>query len=411
MLSDPLLPSAEIARLDDHPAPFLHDGVIGYTRKHHTIGILSFDREIAQWLNAAGANEKAVGRHSRFRSVREDVMNLLGRALFATAICAGFSVSASAQEIQERTIRWGHLNNTDHPVSMGVQKFAEILLAKSGGKMKVREFAASQLGNELQQQSALRGGTQEMLSASTTSLATVVPEFGLIDFPFLFNTTEQADALGTGAFGKAMLDTLPAKGLVGLGYWGLGFRNVTNSTRPITKLEDFSGLKLRVIPNPVYLETFAAFKANPVPMAFGELYSALETRTVDGQENPYTVILSNKFYEVQKYVSATNHTFTLNIILVSKAFWDKLSPAEQQLMREAYEESRGYQKEQTRIQTEKALAELQAKGMQYNPIAPEETDRMRKTAQPVVEKISANLRPETVKLFNQEVERIRKEVK
>jgi len=146
-------------------------------------------------------------------------------------------------------------------------------------------------------------------------------------------------------------------------------------------------------------------------MAFGELYSALETRTVDGQENPYTVILSNKLYEVQKYVSATNHTYTQNIILVSKIFWDKLSPAEQKMMQEAYDESRDYQKEQTRLQTEKALAELQAKGMQYNAIAPEETDRMRKTVQPVVDKISANLRSETVKLFNDEVERIRKDVK
>jgi len=338
-------------------------------------------------------------------------MGFLVRALSATAICVALTSGASAQDIQERTIRWGHLNNTDHPVSLGVKKFAEILLAKSGGKMKVREFAASQLGNELQQQSALRGGTQEMLSASTTSLATVVPEFGLLDFPFIVNTVEQADALGTGAFGKTMLDALPARGLIGLGYWGLGFRNVTNSTRAINKLEDFNGLKLRVIPNPVYLETFGAFKANPVPMAFGELYSALETRTVDGEENPYTVILSNKFFEVQKYVSATNHTFTLNIILVSKPFWDKLSPTEQRLMREAYAESRDYQKEQTRLQTESALAELQAKGMQFNTVAPEELDRMRKASQPVVEKIAANLRPETVKLFNEELERIRKDVK
>ena len=252
---------------------------------------------------------------------------------------------------------------------------------------------SSQLGNELQQQSALRGGTQEMLSASTTSLATVVPEFGLLDFPFIVGTTEQADALVQGAYGKAMIDTLPQRGLIGLGYWGLGFRNVTNSKHPIAKLEDFSGLKLRVIPNPVYLESFSAFKANPIPMAFGELYSALETRTVDGQENPYTVILSNKFFEVQKYVSATNHTFTQNIIIVSKIFWDKLSPVEQRMMREAYEESRGYQKEQTRLQTEKALSELQAKGMQYNAVAPAELERMRKAAQPVVDKISANLAP------------------
>ena len=131
-------------------------------------------------------------------------------------------------------------------------------------------------------------------------------------------------------------------------------------------MEDFAGLKLRVIPNPVFLETFKALKANPVPMNFGELYTALENKTVDGQENPYTVILSNKFYEVQKYVSATNHAFTQNILLVSKKFWDKLSPEEQKLMREAVAETREYQREQTRIQAEKALTELKAKGMTFN---------------------------------------------
>jgi tripartite ATP-independent transporter DctP family solute receptor len=332
-------------------------------------------------------------------------------AILSAAMVGGSLLVGAASAQEERTIRWGHLNNTDHPVSAGVQKFAEILLAKSGGKLKIREFASSQLGNELQQQSALRGGTQEMFSASTTSLATVVPEFGLLDFPFIVSTTDQADALVGGAYGKAMMDTLPQRGLVALGYWGLGFRNVTNSKHPITKLEDFAGLKLRVIPNPVYLESFSAFKANPIPMAFGELYSALETRTVDGQENPYTVILSNKFYEVQKFVSATNHTFTENIVLVSKIFWDKLTPAEQKMMQEAYAESRGYQKEQTVLQTQKALGELQAKGMQYNAVAPEELERLRKAVEPVVTKVSAALKPETVKLFNEELDRIRKTVK
>src|SRR6476646_3518924 len=264
-------------------------------------------------------------------------------ALFSAAVLGGSLVVSAASAQEERTIRWGHLNNTDHPVRLGVQKFAEILLAKSGGKLKIREFAASQLGNELQQQSALRGGTQEMFSASTTSLATVVPEFGLLDFPFIVSTVDQADALVHGAYGKAMMDTLPQRGLIALGYWGLGFRNVTNSKHPIAKLEDFNGLKLRVIPNPVYLESFSAFKANPIPMAFGELYSALETRTVDGQENPYTVILSNKFYEVQKYFFFNDTATTENIILVSKIFWDKLSPVEQRMMQEAYAESRGYQ--------------------------------------------------------------------
>ncbi|MEA2928656.1 MAG: TRAP-type transport system periplasmic protein, partial [Hyphomicrobiales bacterium] len=192
----------------------------------------------------------------------------------AAAVSIALLTAPVSAQVQERTIRWGHLNNTDHPVSLGVQKFAEILAAKSGGKLKVREFAASQLGNEMQQQSALRGGTQEMLSASTTSLASVVKDFGLLDFPFLFSTNAQAEALVAGPFGQAMIDTLPEKDLIGLGYWGLGFRNATNSSRPITKVEDFAGLKLRVIPNPVFLETFKALKANPVPMNFGELYTA-----------------------------------------------------------------------------------------------------------------------------------------
>ena len=333
-------------------------------------------------------------------------MRICAIVIAAIAI-ALVAVPADAQ-LRERTIRWGHLNNTDHPVSFGVQKFAEILAAKSGGKLKVREFPASQLGNEMQMQSALRGGTQEMLSASTTSLASVVKEFGLLDFPFAVSTTAQAEALvGAGPFGQAMIDVLPEKDLIGLGYWGLGFRNATNSSRSIAKVEDFAGLKLRVIPNPVFLETFKALKANPVPMNFGELYTALENKTVDGQENPYTVILSNKFYEVQKYVSATNHAFTQNILLVSKKFWDKLSPEEQKMMREAVAETREYQREQTRIQAEKALTELKAKGMTFNEIAPAEYARMQQATKAVAERFSADFDQSKVKLFNAELERLR----
>jgi tripartite ATP-independent transporter DctP family solute receptor len=202
--------------------------------------------------------------------------------------------------------------------------------------------------------------------------------------------------------------TLPEKDLIGLGYWGLGFRNVTNSKHAIAKVEDFEGLKLRVIPNPVYLETFKAFKANPVPMNFGELYTALETKTVDGQENPYSVILSNKFYEVQKFVSSTNHTFTQNIVLVSKKFWDKLSPAEQKMLRDTFVETRDYQKDQTRIASEKALGELQAKGMQFNEVSAAELARMRAAVKQVAERFSAEYDQGKVKLFNAELERVQK---
>src|SRR5215468_7363749 len=326
--------------------------------------------------------------------------------VFALAGVALWALPAAAQ-VQERTIRWGHLNNTDHPVSLGVQKFAEVLAAKSGGKLKIREFAASQLGNELQQQSAVRGGTQEVLSASSTSLASVVKELGLFDFPFIVSTFEQAEALAMGRFGQVMLDALPEKDLIGLGYWGLGFRNATNSSRPIAKVEDFTGLKLRVIPNPVYLETFKAMKANPVPMAFGELYTALENRTVDGQENPYSVILSNKFFEVQKYLSATSHTFTQNVIIVSKKFWDSLSAEEQKMLRDTFAETRQYQRDQTIAAGDKSLAELKAKGMQFNEITPAEYARMQDATKGVIEKFSGEYDPARVKLFTGELARIR----
>ncbi|MEJ2803183.1 TRAP transporter substrate-binding protein [Comamonadaceae bacterium PP-2] len=333
-------------------------------------------------------------------------MKLL-RTLIATGLCLAFAAPALAQ--QERTIRFGHLNNTDHPISFGVKKFAEIISAKSGGKIKVQEYPANQLGSELQQQSALQGGVQQMSLPATTSLAGIVKEFGLIDFPFAVSNFEQADALLDGPFGKALLEKLPEKGLVALGYWDLGFRNVTNSKHPVNKPEDLQGLKIRVIPNPVFLETFKAFNANPVPLSFSELYSALETKAVDGQENPFAVILSNKFYEVQKYVSATNHVYAANIVLVSKKFWDQLTPEEQKWMNEAADESRIYQRKLSREAAAKAVGELQAKGATFNLVSPEQQARMRDIAKPVTDKFSANYDPAIVKLYNDELARVRQQ--
>ncbi len=315
---------------------------------------------------------------------------------------------AFAQDIQERTIRVGHLNNADHPTSAGVKKFAEVLAQKSGGKLKVQEFPASALGNELQQQSAVQGGVQEVFIGATTSLAGIVKEFGLFDFPFLFANPRQADAMVDGPVGKMVAAKLPEKGIVVLGFFDLGFRNVTNSKRPITKAADLEGLKLRVIPNPVFLDTFRAFKANPVPMPFAELYGALESHAVDGEENPYTVILSSKFYEVQKYVSGTNHVYATNPIQVSKRFWDKLSPTEQKLMQEAATEAQNYQRVVSRDAAGKALAELKAKGMAFNELAPADLAQMRAEVRPIYDKFAASYDPEVVKLFKSELERISK---
>ena len=318
------------------------------------------------------------------------------------------STATLAQDIHERTIKFGHLNNTDHPTSIGVKKFAELVATKSGGKIKVNEFASSQLGNELQQQAALMGGVQEMLVASSTSLAGIVKEFGLLDFPFLFSNARQADAMVDGPLGKMLSSRLNDKGIVVLGFFDLGFRNVTNSKRPITKGEDLDGLKLRVIPNPVFIETFKAFKANPVPLPFAELYGALENKTVDGQENPYAVILSSKLYEVNKFVSETNHVYATNPIQVSKRFWDKLTATEQKLLQDAATEAQNYQRIVSREVSSKAANELKAKGMVLNEISASEQARMRSEVKPVHEKFAASYDPAVVKLFKSELERVSK---
>ena len=328
--------------------------------------------------------------------------------LTTMALLLAGSALAHAQDIQERTIRFGHLNNTDHPVSMGVKKFAELVAAKSGGKITVKEFPANQLGNEMQQTSALQGGVQEMQAPATTSLVGIVKEFGLIDFPFVVSDFKQADAMLDGPLGKQLTAKLPEKGLVALAFWDLGFRNVTNSKRPIVKGEDLDGIKLRVIPNPVFLDTFKTFKANPLPLPFAELYNALESKAVDGQENPFSVILSNKFYEVQKYLSVTNHVYAANIILISKKFWDKLSPVEQKLLQDAAIEARDYQRVASREAAGKSINELKAKGMQVNEVSAQELAKMRSEIKPVIEKYSAAYDPTIVSTFKSELERVQK---
>lgn len=328
--------------------------------------------------------------------------------VFASTICLAINAGVQAQEIQERNIKFGTINNTDHPISFGVKKFAELVAAKTGGKFTVKEFPNSTLGSDMQQQSALQGGVQEMSVPSTTSLVGIVKEYGLLDFPFSAANYAQADAVRDGPLGQALSARLPAHGLISLGYWDLGFRNVTNSKRPIKRVEDFEGLKIRVIPNEVFLATFKAFGANPVPMPIGEVYTAMDTKTIDGHENPFSVILSNKFYEVQKYVSETNHVYGANIILVSKKFWDKLSPTEQRIMQESAKEAIAYERTLARAAAAKAVSELQAHGMQYNSVEPAELARMKAIAKKVTDKFAANYDPAIVKLYNEETEKASK---
>nr|WP_315479912.1 TRAP transporter substrate-binding protein [uncultured Rhodoferax sp.] len=318
---------------------------------------------------------------------------LIRRAVLAVAGAAVFSAAlpALAQDIKPRLIRFGYGLNEQSNQGRASKVFAEAVEKASGGKMKVRTIGASALGPDVQMQNSLIGGAQEMMVGSTATLVGITKEMALWDTPFLISNAKEADALLDGPIGDKIRTKLQDKGLVGLAYWENGFRNLTNSKRAINKVEDLDGIKLRVMQNNVFLNSFKTLGANAVPMAFSELFSALETNTVDGQENPFNTILSSKFYEVQKYMTVTNHVYSPWIVLVSKKWWDQLSKDEQKILSDAAKLSRDFERKDTRDEASRAVADLKAKGMQVNELSPAESARMRDKLTRVYAQIGADI--------------------
>jgi len=265
----------------------------------------------------------------------------------------------------------------------GVAMFVELVKAKSNGEIDIKPYYSGALGNDVQVTSALQGGTIEFTVPQTTTLTGMVKAYEILDFPFLFKNSAQAEKVLDGPVGDKLLETLPAHGLVGLAYWENGFFNATNSKHPIAKAEDFEGLKFRSIQAKITQETIKALGANPVPLAVPELYTALETRTIDGQGTPNAVIAALKLYEVQKYLSITRHSYGAFIPLASKAFWDKLTPEQQKILKDSAVEARAYQREVARSQGESAKKVMADHGMEINEVSDAEHDRMRERVQPV----------------------------
>jgi len=326
--------------------------------------------------------------------------------LFTASVLAIASLASLGAAAQDITIRFGHVVQPGHPISLGVQRFGEIMVAKSGGKIKVQELGGGNVGGEAQQLSAVQGGVQDITMPSATVMGSAIKEFTLIDMPFSFTKAEQVDALVDGPFGQTLMAKLADKGLIGLAFWETGFRNFTNSRKPIVNVEDLKGLKLRVIPNPMFMESFAALGTNPVPMAFPELYGALESKAMDAQENPFSVVLTSKFYEVQKYLSVTNHVYTANPVVISKKSWDKLSPEQQKMLREAAIEAGAYQRKLSREASATARKELVAVGMLINDVPAETLAKMRELTKPVAQKLEATYDPAIVKLYRAEMDKI-----
>jgi TRAP-type transport system periplasmic protein len=327
--------------------------------------------------------------------------------LTALALAASCAAGSAHAQFQDRNFRLSSGSGKDHPTGNGIAKMASCAQARSGGKMKITPYWDNQLGNDTTATQSVRSGTIDMVVPSTAPLVSMLPELGVLDLPFLFNSEAEADQVLDGKAGAYFSAKLPAVGLVNLAYWENGFRNATNSKRPISRIEDFSGLKMRVMQNPVYIDTFKELGANAVPMAFSEVYSALETKTVDGQENPFALIENMKFYEVQKYLSLTRHSYAALVMLMSKKTWDGLSPQEQDTLKACAAEGRDEQRKVSRAKAGATLAELKAKGMQVNDIPPTEMARIRDKVKVVYEHQAKNVGAEPMALVMGELKRIR----
>ena len=326
------------------------------------------------------------------------------RVLLATA---AFGLLAATAHAQPRAIRVSNGVTEDHPVGAGLAKMAACASEKSGGRLKLQAFWGGALGGDLQATQALRSGTQEMVVTSTSPLIGILPALGVFDLPFLFANSAEADRVLDGPFGQDMSRRLEGVGLVNLAFWENGFRNATNSRRPITKWEDFQGVRMRVMQNNIFLDAFRNMGANAVPMAFGEVYSALETRAIDGQENPNVTIDTMKLPEVQKFLSVTRHAYTPFLVLYSKRLWDQVPAADQTALRECAVLGGAEERRVGREGEATSLARVRSAGMQVNEIAPAEQDRMRAQAQSVYQRHAATIGPDVVEGIQAELRKIR----
>ncbi|MDZ5461149.1 TRAP transporter substrate-binding protein [Azohydromonas lata] len=331
------------------------------------------------------------------------------RTLLAAALAAAalLGVPALAADIQVRTIKFPAASNKGHPQVMGVEKFAELVAQKSGGKLTVKPFPGGALGPDAQVVSAMQGGTVEMNVMNASLLAGNVKEMAVFDYPFLFGNVKEADAVADGPVGRKLLDKLQERGLVGLAYWDLGFRQMHTVKKPIQKADDLKGMKMRVIPTAQYVDFMNAIGAVATPMPYTETYTALEQGAIDGMTNPLLNIVNEKFYEVTKHLTLTNHMYTPQAVIVSKKFWDKLSADEKKILQDAANETTVYQRKVAREEAAKALEELKKRGMQVHELPATEIAKLRERAKPAMDKLSAQVGEGLVKEVVAEVEKVR----
>ncbi|MEL7625124.1 MAG: TRAP transporter substrate-binding protein [Clostridiales bacterium] len=265
-------------------------------------------------------------------------------------------------------IRVGHVLATDHPYTDGLNYFKKVLEEKTDGRVRVEVFPNSMLGNERDMIEGLQLGTLEMALVSTAPLSGFTSDFLVFDLPYIFTDTATARGCVDSEVGMGMLEDLASQGIKGLLYFENGFRSVTNSRRPIQHPEDLQGIKIRTMENPIHMDSFSAMGADPTPMAFGELFTALQQKTIDGQENPLAIVDTSKFYEVQTYLSLTEHFYAPAPFLMALDYYNNLPEDVRNAVYEAAKEAQDYERGLLDEMNARLLKELVEKGIQINEI-------------------------------------------
>lgn len=285
----------------------------------------------------------------------------------AVTIAAGtlLSLAAHAQAVK---LTLGHGAAPGNPRHEAAVKFADVLKAKTSGRIEVQVAPSAQLGDDAAMLTALRTGALDMSANSQGAVANAVPEYAAFGMPFLFANLSQAWKVLDGPLGKELSDRSAEKGLVVLGYWDNGVRHMSNSKKPLLKPEDLKGMKMRTPPDAVTVDIMQALGAEAQQIKFAELYVALQQGVVDGQENPLMNIHASKLYEVQKFISLTGHKYEMTPFLMSKRSWDKLTDADRKAVQEAAAEATALQRKLSQESDEKLVADLKAKGVRVDAV-------------------------------------------
>lgn len=291
-------------------------------------------------------------------------MYILRTSALVVSVAGWLAFGAWAPEVAAQTALKMNISLAQNShYGVAIDAFAREVEQRTGGRYKVQNFYAGALGAERESVEGVQLGTLDLTLTSTGPVPNFVPEVAILDIPFLFRDYAHARAVLDGPIGQDLLQKFPGKGIVALAWAENGFRHMTNSKHSVNAPDDLRGLKMRTMENPIHIQAYRQFGILPTPMAFTEVYTALQQGTVDGQENPLSVITSAKLDQVQKYLSLTGHVYSPALILMNKAQWDKLSPADKQAFAEAAREAVRINRTRVDDDERKAVADLRSKGM------------------------------------------------